>query len=44
MEFLMLCFIVGIGLGLISFERKITKHLNGLEEKINELQHTIDNR
>ena len=38
----MLCLIIGIGLALISFERKLNKHLDGIEEKINQLQNTID--
>ena len=42
MEILMLCLIIGIGLALISFERKLNKHLDGIEEKINQLQNTID--
>ncbi len=42
MEIFMLCLIVGIGLGLISFERKVVKHLDGIEDKINQLQNSID--
>ena len=44
MEYFILGSIFIIAMGLISFERRVIKQLDALEEKINDLQHTLDNR
>ena len=44
MEYFILGSIFIIAMGLISFERRVIKRLDDLEEKINDLQHTLDER